>query len=128
MGRASPPTQVSFNITPPVNIANMFTGWLNGINKKFMYKILVGASALCWTICLSRNEIVCNNTGVVTPMHVIFRVTIGSIFWALLQKEDEQSHIIQECRVLEAASMEIFASNGWFFSNEIVFTWCLTLF
>jgi hypothetical protein len=64
--------QVSFNITPHVNIAHMFVGWLNGINKKIMYKILVGASALCWAIWLSRNDIAFNNTRVVTPMQVIF--------------------------------------------------------
>jgi hypothetical protein len=33
--------QVSFNITPPVNIEHMFNGWLNEINKKLMYKILM---------------------------------------------------------------------------------------
>ena len=42
--------QASFNISPPVSIFHMFNGWLNGINKELMYKILVGASALCWTI------------------------------------------------------------------------------
>jgi hypothetical protein len=78
--------QVSFNITPHVNIAHMFVGWLNGINKKIMYKILVGASALCWAIWLSRNDIAFNNTRVVTPMQVIFWGTYWIRFWALLQK------------------------------------------
>jgi hypothetical protein len=64
--------QVSFNITLPLNIFHMFNGWLNGIKKKLMYKIMVGASALCWAIWLSRNEMVFNNTRVVTPMQVIF--------------------------------------------------------
>jgi hypothetical protein len=48
--------QVSFNITPPVNIAHMFAGWLNEINKKLVYKILVGASAFCWVIWLTIND------------------------------------------------------------------------
>jgi hypothetical protein len=64
--------QVSFNITPPVNIAHMFAGWLNEINKKLMYKILVGASAFCWAIWLTRNDMFFYNTRVVTPMQVIF--------------------------------------------------------
>jgi hypothetical protein len=54
--------QVSFNITPPMNNAYMFTGWLNEITKKLMYKIMVGASALCWAIWLSRNDMIFNNT------------------------------------------------------------------
>jgi hypothetical protein len=41
---------VSFNISPLVNIEHMSTGWLNGINRKLMYKTLVGASTLYWAI------------------------------------------------------------------------------
>jgi hypothetical protein len=113
--------QVSFNITPPGNIPHMFARWLNGISKKLMYKILVGASALCWVIYLSRNGMVFNNNRAVTPLQVIFRGTYWIRFWALLQKEDEWSHIIRGCRVLETVSMEIFASIGWSFSNRIPF-------
>jgi hypothetical protein len=87
--------QVSFNITPPMNIAHMFTGWLNGVNKKLMYKILVGASALRWAIWLTRNDMISKNTRPVTPMQVIFRGSHWIRFWALLQKEDVQPHIIR---------------------------------
>jgi hypothetical protein len=111
--------QVSFNITPPIDFFHMFNGWLNGINKKLMYKILVGASALCWSIWLSRNDMVVNNTRAVTPMQVIFRATHWIRFWALLQKEDEQPHVIQGDRVLETTSMEIFSTNRWSFSYRI---------
>jgi hypothetical protein len=58
----------------------MFNGWLNGINKKLMYKILVEAFAICWEIWLSRNNMVFNNTRDVTPMQVIFRVTHWILF------------------------------------------------
>jgi hypothetical protein len=75
---------VPFNITQPVNIAHIFTRWLNGINKKLMYKILVGASALCWAFWLSRNDMIFNNTRVVTPMQVIFWGTHWIRFWVLL--------------------------------------------
>ena len=81
--------QVSFNISPHVSIFHMFNGWLNGINKELMYKILVGASALCWTIWLSRNGMVFNNFRAVTPLQVIFRGTHWIRFWALLQMEDD---------------------------------------
>jgi hypothetical protein len=109
--------QVSFNITPPINIEHMFTGWLNGISKKLMYKIMVGASTLCCAIWLSRNDMVFNNTRAVTLMQVIFGGTHWIHFLALLQKEDERPHIIQGCRVLETTSMEIFACNGWSFEQ-----------
>jgi hypothetical protein len=61
-----------------------------------------------------------NNTRAVTPMQVIFRGTHWIRIWVLLQKEDEQPHIIRGCRVLEQP-MEIFASNGCSFSNKITF-------
>jgi hypothetical protein len=111
--------QVSFSIIPPMNIFHIFNGWLNGIKKKLMYKILVGASALCWAICLSINDMVFNNTRDVTPMQIIFRATHRIRFWALLLKEDKRPHVIQGCRVIETRSMEIFATNEWSFSYRI---------
>jgi len=113
--------QVSFNISPPVSIFHMFNGWLNGINKELMYKILVGASALCWTIWLSRNDMVFNNFRAVTPLQVIFRGTHWIRFWALQHKEDDRPHVLMGCRVIETTSVEIFSSNGWSFSNRIAF-------
>ena len=72
-----------------MNILHMFNGWLIGLNKKLMYKILVGASAVCWAIWLSRNDMVFNNSRAVTPLQVIFRGTHRIRIWALLQKENE---------------------------------------
>jgi hypothetical protein len=39
-----------------------FSDWLEGINRKLKSKIIVGASALCWAVWLSRNDIVFNKT------------------------------------------------------------------
>jgi len=110
---------VSFNITPHMNILHMFNGWLIGLNKKRMYKILVGASAVCWAIWLSRNDMVFNNSRAATPLQVIFRGTHWIRFWALLQKENERPQVTLGCRVLETTAMEFFASNGWSFSYRI---------
>ena len=110
---------VSFNITPPMNILHMFNGWLIGLNKKLMYKILVGASAVCWAIWLSRNDMVFNNSRAATPLQVIFRGTHWIRFWALLQKENERPQVTLGCRVLETTAMEFFSSNGWSFSYTI---------
>ena len=66
-----------------MNILHMFNGWLIGLNKKLMYKILVGASAVCWAIWLSRNYMVFNNSRAVTPLQVIFRGTHWIRYWTL---------------------------------------------
>jgi hypothetical protein len=64
--------QVSFNITPPLDIQHMFTRWLQGVDKKLRYKILVGSCTLCWAMWLSRNDVVFDNVRVFNPMQVIF--------------------------------------------------------
>jgi hypothetical protein len=79
--------QVFFNITPPMNIEHMFTGWLNGINKKLMYKILVGVSALCRPIWLSKNDMVFKNTRAITLMQAV-----GSIFGVATERGRAASH------------------------------------
>jgi hypothetical protein len=35
----------------------MFMGWLQGFNRELKAKLLVGASAMCWVIWLTQNEV-----------------------------------------------------------------------
>jgi hypothetical protein len=41
---------ISFNLTPPTSVHNIFTDWLLGFNGKLKSKVLVGAVAFCWVI------------------------------------------------------------------------------
>jgi hypothetical protein len=50
--------QVSFNISPLLNMHHMFNGWVQGIYKKLMYKTLIVARTLCWATWLSRKNVV----------------------------------------------------------------------
>jgi hypothetical protein len=111
--------QVSFNISPPLNIQHMFNGWVQGIDKKIMYKILIGACTLRWAMWLSQNDVFFDKVRVFNPMQVIFRGTHWIRHWSLLQKEEDRPQIKWGChvRVLEMVTMEIFATNGWNFSN-----------
>jgi hypothetical protein len=45
--------QVSSNLLPPTSVHNIFTGWLEGIDRKLKSHILVGVSAICWAIWLT---------------------------------------------------------------------------
>ena len=54
---------VFFNLSLPTSVHNIFTGWLEGINRKLKSHILVGASAICWAIWLTRNDIVFDKVG-----------------------------------------------------------------
>jgi hypothetical protein len=81
---------VSFNLSSPTSIHNIFLDWLEGINRKLKYKIIVGASDLCWAIWLSRNDIVFNKTVAPSYLQAIFRGIYWTRFWFLLQKEEEE--------------------------------------
>ncbi|GJN40832.1 hypothetical protein PR202_gn00243 [Eleusine coracana subsp. coracana] len=52
-------------------------------------------------------------------LQVIFRGTHWSRFWSLLQKEEQRPLMKRACRLVETAAIEIFAGNGWRFSNRI---------
>jgi hypothetical protein len=45
----------AYSIPPPTNITNMFSNWLNDVNKCDKSRILIGMSALCWAIWTCRN-------------------------------------------------------------------------
>jgi hypothetical protein len=53
----------------------MFTGWLGGINKKLKANIIVGASAMCWAIWLTRNNTMFDKAVAPSYLQVIFRRT-----------------------------------------------------
>jgi len=103
----------------PLNVNDIFTNWLNGVNKKLRYQAWVGACTTLWAIWLSQNDVVFNKAQVFSSLQVIFRATHWIRFWSLLQKEEGRPPIMLGCRALEVAAMEYFASNGWLFSNRI---------
>ena len=51
----------------------MFIGWMERINRKLKTQILVGTSAICWAIWLTRNDIVLTRS----QHHIICRLSFG---------------------------------------------------
>ena len=49
---------VAIGLLKPHNIGHMFNGWLRGVNKDVKLLFLLGGAATCWSIWLSRNDIV----------------------------------------------------------------------
>ena len=108
---------VFFNSLPPTSVHNIFTGWLEGVNRKLKSQIIVCASAFCWAIWLTRNDVVFNKAVAPSYLQAIFRGT-----WSLLQKEEEDRHLMKMgCKTIETAAMEVFARHGWSFSNRRAF-------
>jgi hypothetical protein len=94
----------------------MFTNWVLGLGHKQRKQILVGVSAICWTIWISRNDIIFDKSSIKTYMHVLFRATYWCWHWALLQQCEERTIEMKEaCQVLESMVMQLFVNYGWRF-------------
>jgi len=42
--------RVFFNLKLPINVQNMLTDWLEKLDRKIEYLILMGVSLICWAI------------------------------------------------------------------------------
>ena len=110
---------ITFGLTKSNNIVHLFGSWLQGFmweKKKVMF---MGLCALLWSIRLSRNDIVFHNTQKQTVLQILFRATFLTRTWAILQKEEDRGVIADACRAVEVTAMDIFALNGWQFSNML---------
>jgi len=98
----------------------LFGNWLRGARTKLKRQLLVGASALCWAIWLSRNDVVFDKSPTKTYMQVLYRGTHWLRFWAQLQRRDEDKKALQKAyQTMEVLVMQFFANHGWRFSNRI---------
>jgi hypothetical protein len=64
-----------FGLPLPSSIEHMFGNLLNGIQTKLKQQLLVEASALCWAIWLSRNDIIFDKAPMKSFMQVLCRGT-----------------------------------------------------
>jgi len=110
----------AFDLSPPQSITHLFGNWLRRVGTKLRRKLLTGASALCWAIWLSRDDIVFDISPSKIYMQVLYRGTHWLKLWARLQRCDEDKEELQEvCRTMEVLVMHIFANHGCRFSNRI---------
>ncbi len=99
--------QFSFGLYLPSIITHIFYGWLLGMDKKRSKLVLVGASAICWALWLSRNNLVFDKSPSISYMQVIFRTTYWLRYWAQLQKFEEDGEFIKvACCKLEMTIMQ----------------------
>ncbi len=60
--------QFYFSLYPPNSISHVVDDWLLGADKKNRKPILIGASAICWTLWLSRNDMIFDKSSSVLYM------------------------------------------------------------
>ena len=66
---------MTFSITPPSNINNLFGNWLGGVDKKTKTHIRVGVCAILWSIWHVRNDFIFNNAKPPSFLQVIILAT-----------------------------------------------------
>lgn len=109
----------AFNLAPPLSITNMFGHWLAEIPKILKSQLLVGASALCWSIWLCRNDVVFNTKMVTNPLQVIFLIGHCLRAWAQMQKSNQKESMLAGSERLEVVAKQIFSAHGWWSSYRI---------
>ena len=130
--------QFSFGFNLPVSISHIFNRWFVGVDKKMSKLILVGASAICWAIWLSMNDMVFDKSPSFSYMQVIFRATHWLRFWhnykgVMKMKSFWKLHVswrLWLCNLLAimAGDLQIDFNNcdlltlGWFLCFSL---WCV---
>ena len=92
---------VTFGIAPPSSITNMLGPWLMGFNLRSRKWMIIGATAMCWTIWLSRNEVVFQRSSPNSYLQVLFRVTYWARLWLQLSKVEAMQLVESNCQYLE---------------------------
>jgi hypothetical protein len=111
-----------FGIPPPLSINDLFENWSKLGSKKVNSLLLTAASALLWTIWLTRNEIVFDKCKPKSLLQVLFRGTHWLRQWALLQRhEDLKDLLISAATRLETSALAFFSSNGWLMHRHVGF-------
>ena len=112
--------QFSFGLYIPTSISHIFYRWFLGVDKKKSKLILVGASAICWALWLSRNDMVFYNSPSMSYIQVLFNATYWLRSWAHLQRCDADGEFLKvACHNLETMGMQLFVNIGWRFTNRI---------
>jgi hypothetical protein len=102
----------TFGTKKPLDVGHLFSPWLRSFSKKQRNHVLVGVTAFCWTLWISRNDLVFHKSQYKSVLQVMFRGTYWIRSWAILSKEG-RIILLEGCRILETMAMEIFHKSEW---------------
>ena len=72
---------ISTGLRPPRDVNDLFGVWASGLLPRSRNLLLTVASAICWAIWLSRNDVVFNKSSPKSCLQVTFRATYWCRFW-----------------------------------------------
>jgi hypothetical protein len=104
---------MTFGLSPPKNIYNLFGNWLKDIPKKDLIQIRVGVCAVIWTMWNTRNNFIFNKPKTNSFLQVIPMVTHWIRTWSYLQQEEQWGEMDSEYNRLEMVARDLFNRCGW---------------
>jgi len=111
---------ILFGISPPSDMDDLFIRWSKLLNKKYNSLLLTAASALCWAVWITRNEVVFDKCRPKSFLQVLFRGTHWLRQWARLQRHDDlRDQLTLAAQHLESSALQFFGSNGWLSTRHI---------
>jgi hypothetical protein len=105
-------SNLAFNIVPPQIVHHMYGTWLNGKLKR---QALARASAFCWIIWLSRNDVIFDKFPMKNFIQVHYRGTHWLRSWAQIEQHDQDKETFR----MACQKIETIANHGWKFSKRI---------
>ena len=111
---------ILFGISPPSNMDDLFIRWSKLLNKKYNSLLLTAASALCWAVWITQNEVVFDKCRPKSFLQVLFKGTHWLRQWARLQRHDDlRDQLSLAAQHLESSALQFFGSNGWLSTRHI---------
>ena len=105
---------------PPQSIDDLFNRWSKMASNDNNSLLLTAASALCWAVWITRNEVVFDKCRPKSLLQLLFKGTHWLRQWARLQRcDDRQDQLILAGQHLETSALHFFGSNGWLSNRHI---------
>jgi hypothetical protein len=102
---------MTFGLSPPKNINNLFGNWLKGIPKELI-QIRVGVCVVIWTMWNTRNDFIFNKLKKSSFLQVIPMVTHWIRMWSYLQQDEERVEMASGCNRLEGRLLGIYSTGA----------------
>jgi hypothetical protein len=110
---------MTFGISPPKNIKNLFGKWLDGVAKTDKAHIRVGVCALVWAIWRIRNDYIFNNAKSSSFMQVIPLATHWIRMWSFLLPMEKREVLDTGCNRLEKVARDLYSQCNWRFDLRL---------